>query len=168
MNFDLQQEFDEEKMFQAGVAGLTVRRFLEMLFWSVFLSAFGILFNFSGIAGSKKMLMVFLTLGTLAYLLLNLHQLKQCFYDLQDKKMYYYSNFIAYFLFVIVSLLVYVLAGNTAYAWCFAITKFLRYSPLGISNLVSALIFHGLLLLVIIIAPIGMDWIFMEEEEQHD
>lgn len=148
------------------VLALAIRRFVEMFGFSLFFSAFGILLNFSGIAESGKMLAVCLSLGAVAFLLMNLHQLKQCFFDLRDKKLYYYANLGAYALFVIVSLLLYGLGGNTVYAWCFAITKFLRYMPLGISNLVSAMVFHLLLLGVVLAAPLGMDWIFVNEEEE--
>ena len=146
---------------------LIIRRFTEMLLWTVFLSIISIFLNFSGIAGSQKMLMVCLSAGVVVFIGINLHMLKQCFFDLRDKKLYYFTNYIAYLFYAAVSIIIYAIGGNTVYAWIFAITKFMRYSSFGISTPLSALIFHLIMLLVIAVAPLGMNWIFTEDEDDY-
>ena len=46
---------------------------------------------------------------------------------------------------------------GTTYAWMFSLNRAMRYLYIVVPNVVSALVFHGIMLLVIYISPYGMD-----------
>ncbi|MBQ8836656.1 MAG: hypothetical protein IJ002_04010 [Clostridia bacterium] len=63
-------------------------------------------------------------------------------------------------MFMIFSLLVYLIFGNVAYTWMFSIFKVARFCNLQLSIAASAIASHVVMLAAIALAPLGMDWIF--------
>ncbi len=145
---------------------LIIRRFVELMAWTVVLSIACILISYLNLENPQKILKVCLPLGALIFVLINVDMLKHCYYDLRKKYIYYLTNYIAYFLYMAVTALVYFLFGITVYSWAFGITRFLGYTFSAITNHASVIIFHVIMLVAIGIAPLGMDRIFIEEKEE--
>ena len=144
---------------------IIIRRFIELLLTCAVISSVMTILNLSEAVEGKTCLFMGLLLGTAVFIFVNVIMLRRCYFDLQSKYRYYTANIIAYILFVAVSFAVYFLCSNECYAWIFAITKFARYTNAELSTQHSALLFHGIGLLTVIFAPLGMSWVFMNEDD---
>lgn len=145
-------------------AKIIIRRFIELLLTCAVISSVMTILNISEVVEGKTHLFLGLLLGTAVFIFVNVMMLRRCYFDLQSKHQYYTANIIAYILFMAVGFVVYFLCSNECYAWFFAITKFARYTNAELSTQRSALLFHGIGLLTVIFAPLGMSWVFMDEE----
>jgi hypothetical protein len=74
-------------------------------------------------------------------------------------------NFLSHTIFAGINFLVLMFANNVVYTWLFSITKGLKF--LNVDLIYSVLLFHFIQLLCIVVAPIGMGWIFIEKEERN-
>lgn len=138
---------------------VTLRRFGELmvksfLCSSIITAAFDTLELFPS---EKPVMLTFLCAGALVFFIINIVKLRYCYYDLKGQKEYYAANFIAYFLFMLAGLIT-ISINNFAYTWVFGITKFLRFTESGPPKYLSAAIFHAVMLLAIVCAPVGMSW----------
>lgn len=163
----LEQQF-EQQFPPASKRYLITRRLLEMLVCTAVLSIVCVALRFAGIVHSQNGLIISLFIGVIIFVWVNVSQCKQCFFELRDNRLYYLTNYLAYLLYIVVATGVYVLWGNGGYSWVFAIVNFLSYLPAGISSPLSAAIFHVIMLIAIFLAPLGMGWIFEEEEEEDE
>ena len=99
----------------------------------------------------------------LAFTIFNFHNLRNCYFDLRNKKLFFMLNFLSYAIFAGVNFLVLMFADNVVYTWLFSITKGLKF--LYIDLIYSVLFFHFIQLACILVSTIGMEWIFYEAEE---
>ena len=90
------------------------------------------------------------------FIFINVRMLRQCFFELRSRFIYYAANYAAYFIFVAINMAVYEACGNEIYTWLFAITKAASYTRYGFSAIESAVIFHGVMSAVILFSPVGM------------
>ncbi len=137
----------------------------ELFALDIILSAAITFLNIIDVLHGAGMLMAGLCLGAIAFIAVQFFWMRSAFFAAQDKKLYYIANYTAYMIFILVNIGVFFSCGNEPYAWLFAITKFVRFMPFGVSNFVSAVIFHVLMLLAVALAPVGMGWVLTEEEQ---
>lgn len=145
---------------------IIVRRFLEMLVTCAAISAIAVVLNISGLFTSRFSVFILALLGAICWFSLNVYMLRRCYFELHDKKTYYISNFAAYAVFGICTVIVYLCFSNALYGWIFAITKFLKYTKFAVSTVKSTALFHLLGGLMVWMSPIGMKWIFKNEEDE--
>lgn len=145
---------------------IIIRRFLELLITSILLSVIAVVLNITWLYTTKISVFLLSFLGALIWFILNVFMLRHCYFDLRNKWAYYISNFIAYALFGLCTVIVYLYFSSAVYGWIFAITKFFRYTNLNISTVISVALFHVLGGLMVLLSPIGMGWIFMLEDDE--
>lgn len=143
-----------------------IRRFLEMLITCALISAVAVVLNIMGLFTTRISVFILVLLGAILWFSLNVHMLRRCFFDLCDRKAYYISNFIAYAIFGICTVIVYLCFQSAVYGWIFAITKLFKYTKFSITTAQSAAIFHLFGGLMILLSPIGMKWIFTLGEDE--
>lgn len=144
------------------IAVTSSKRFAEILLVNMVLSAFVTALNFVGILNSQQQIFHALLVGVFMSLAINIALMRQCYYDLTNRMIYYTSNYIAYFLFMVVNLVVGAVFDEYVYAWMFSLAKVARFSHHQVSSLVSAFIFNGVMFISINFAPIGMGWLIMD------
>lgn len=145
---------------------IIIRRFLEMFFTCVLISVIAVVINITGLIASMTPVFILASVGALCWFAINLYMLRNCYFELRDNKIYYISNYLAYAIFGVCTVVIYRCFSSSVYGWIFAITKFLKYTNLGISTVEATAVFHLLAGVMILLAPIGMKWIFTVEEEE--
>lgn len=144
---------------------IIICRFFEMLITCALISAIAVVLNITGLFTTMTSVFILALLGALCWFSINLYMLRDCYFDLRDNKSYYVSNYLAYAIFGVCTVVVYLCFSSSVYGWIFAITKFMKYTKLGISTVGATAIFHLLGGIMILLAPIGMKWIFTLEED---
>lgn len=148
-----------------------IKRFLIMLGICIFLSAvIGVLAFYGFVDGNMRGRTGILTIAAVAiFLYFNFSSLRNTYADIKNQKRYFLFNIIACLMFAMVNAVFYLKTNNLIYGFTFGITKFLStiILPTGFifGNILSAAILHFLLLVSVLLAPIGMDWIFLVQEE---
>ena len=143
-----------------------IRRFLELIITCALISAIAVTINVYCGIGSRIAVFFIAFLGALLWMVLNVIMLRHCYFDLRSKMEYYISNYIAYAIFGMCTVIVYLRFSPAVYGWIFAITKFLKYTTLNVSTVISTAFFHLLAGLMILIVPFTMSWIFSLDEEE--
>ena len=147
------------------IFSVVIRRFFEMLITCGILSAVAVTLNITGIFETRITVFFVSFIGAVLFFCFNTSMLRNCYFDLKDRKLYFIANYISYALFGICTVVVYLCFSSAVYGWIFAITKFLKYTTLSFSTVGSAVFFHLLGGLMILLAPMGMSWIFMIDDE---
>ncbi len=137
------------------------RRFVELMLLNIVFSIIAVILNAVGIISVEIALFWTLLVFSVIFMYLNIRLMRLCYYDLMDRLIHYTSNIAAYLLFAAVGYAVYFWGSNEWYAWLFAITKCANYSALALETPYSALIFHAVGILSVLVAPIGMRWVFL-------
>ena len=145
---------------------IIIRRFLEMLFTCALISAIAVVLNIAGFFATRTSVFVLALLGAVCWFSLNVCMLRRCYFELRNEKDYYISNFIAYAIFGICTVIVYLCFKSSVYGWFFAITKLFKYTNFGITTAQSTALFHLLGGIMVWMSPIGMKWIFKNEEDE--
>lgn len=104
----------------------------------------------------------------LIFMAWNVLMLRRCYAELADDVNYYVVNLCAYGAFALINLIAYIFLPTDGYTWIFVITRFLRYSNLGISTPVGIILFHIITAVSIFFAPLGMNWIFEAQREAEE
>lgn len=126
---------------------VVIRRFFELLITNLLISLLITIANVGELLATKAELSNGLLIGTALFLFINVRMLRNCYFDLEGKSGYYISNAIAYLFF--------------------ALTKFIKYANFQISTLASVCIFHIIGILLIFIAPLGMEEIINKKLEYY-
>ena len=144
---------------------LTVRRVIHLVFGCVVISSLIALLCVTGILpdGSGKLL-AGMCAGVILYIVFNVKMMRRTFFLVRKKSFYCVVNFGAYFVFGFVNILVYKFCSGYIFAWLFAITKFLRYTNLSLNIPASVCVFHLILVIAALCAPIGMEWMYEHDE----
>ena len=73
------------------------RRFIELIIKSFLISSIiTAAFEFGIFPSEKPVMLAFICTGAVIFLIINIIQLRYCYYDLKGKKEYYVANFIAF------------------------------------------------------------------------
>ena len=142
---------------------IVLRRFIEFTGAEILLSVMAVALNLFEIIISRYPVALMLIISIILYLVLNIFQLRFCYEDAPDVKEYYVFNFLAYGMFLAVTVLSYLFMPNSVHTWLFSLIKALCY--LGHSAWLSMLIFFGTLAVVIVAAPMGVYWVEVDDEE---
>ena len=108
----------------------------------------------------EKYFALFLFLLFVAFVVINVIALRRCYCEIHNEKIYYQLNIGAYLIFILISLAAYWLLDGSTYAFIFNILKFLRFTGFGFSALGATLVSHVLMIVVVLLAPTGLGWIF--------
>ena len=111
---------------------------------------------------------IVLLVATAIFITANVFMLRHCFFELHSRRDYYLYNYIAYGIFMLITVLVYKIFGQVPYAWMFNTLKLLAFSDFDFSTAAATAVTHFAMLGVIALAPIGMDWIFDVPFEEFD
>lgn len=145
---------------------ITIRRIFELMMTCAIASAIITFFNIGGILTTTSSIRIALVIGLAAFVLINVLMLRQFYLDFRNNITYFLVNIVSYLTFVEISLAVYNYCSSELYAWIFSITKFAKYWYFAIDNLLSLFIFHIIGFLATLLAPIGMSWVFLINEEE--
>lgn len=143
-----------------SIKKVIIRRTLEFLISNAIISLFLTILNIFGVLETQTQLGFTTLLGVSVFLLLNVKLSRDCYFDLRSNYNYYFSNIVSYLIFVLIGVLVYVMFPDYIFTCFFAIIKVAKYSIFTVSTMVSMLCFHAVGILCVVIAPIGMGWVF--------
>ena len=144
--------------------GVVLRRLRELLLSCFLLSVVATVLNIMNVIETSYGLMILLSIFSLFFWVVNVRQMRDCYYDLKGDKSHYKLNLIAYMIFIAVNallfLFVYFTKGEISkyiYTGIFALTKLFKYIPPYInSNFMSAAVFHAVGIVLVFIAPTGI------------
>ena len=144
------------------------KRFLEILGSCVLLSVIiSFLCKINALPDGSRELVIGLYIAAALFVAINIWLLRACYYVLKNIKVYFFVNYGAYFVFGLMTVIIYKLFSSEAYTWLFAVTKFARYTNLYLPTVYSATIFHVVMGIAIPLAPIGMSWVHRRAEEKY-
>ena len=139
---------------------VVLQRFLELLFTNTLISVFVSFLNFADIIETESGVGIWLVIGFVLFLYINIRLLRQCYFELKNKFVYYFVNLLAYFLFMVVSFGIYYCFSMEIFSLFFAIFKILKYSRMATGVLCSLVIGHSIGFLCVFLSPLGMSWVF--------
>lgn len=143
-------------------------RAAELLITSVVLSSIVTGLNVAGILTTRGSTLAALIVGAVIYIVLNIRFSRNSFFRLRNLLMYYIVSAAAFLLFSVILLGVYKICGNVVFTWMFAVAKFAVYISDNISTFLAVGFFEFVLLLVIAIAPLGMNFLIMYHDNQNE
>lgn len=147
----------------------SVRRFAEIFFYSVALSALVSLLCVMDILPDRsKELVVGLYAAVIVFLIINIIKFRLSYCVLKSYKKYLIVNVCAYGLFMLATVIAYKLFSPALYTWIFAITKAGRYTNFRLATVYSAAILHFIMLVVMFISPIGLGWVKEKKREKEE
>lgn len=144
---------------------ITIRRFFELLLTCVAISAGITGLYVSEVLVTQDALGAGLIIGLIVFVLVNIPMLRGCYFEFEDNSLYFQVNLTAYACFFATCFAVYHFGSNVWFTWMFAVTKFAKYSNLTVSTFGSALLFHAVGLMMVLFAPLGMSWVFLQDDE---
>ena len=139
------------------------RRVAELLLPTIGFSALITILNIMELVVKRSSVVFMILAFAAAFTILNFTNLRKCYFDLRNKKLFFVLNFLSHFIFAAINFAVLVLANKEVYTWLFSITKGLKL--LDVELIYSVLIFHFVQLICIVASTIGMKWIFDENDE---
>ena len=134
------------------------RRLIELFLPSIIFSVIITFLNVSEIIVKRFNVVILITAFVAIFTVYNFNNLRKCYVDIRNKKLYYCLNFLSLVIFAAGNILVFLLASNEIYTWMFSITKGITF--IGAKTITSILMFHIIGFVCIVTAPIGMGWLF--------
>lgn len=98
---------------------IIIRRFLELFVTNFIVSVALTVLNIEKILSLRGALTFGAVLGIALFLAANVKMQRDCYFDLRDKKLYYFTNISAYIAFALFGFAVYFIGGGTIYTWLF-------------------------------------------------
>ena len=126
------------------------------------------LYYYGVISASRETYGLVLIATTVVFIVSNIFMLRKCFFDIANLKMYYILNYSAYCIFMMITAGVYLWFGELPYAWLFNTLKLTSFAKTALSTVTSTMITHVVMLVVIAVAPAGMDWVLQFTEEMQE
>lgn len=126
------------------------------------------LYYYKWIPNTEAAYGIMLVIITIIFIVSNVLMLRRCYFDLRNTVAYYVTNYMAYFVFMVITYVTFRLFGEVPYAWLFNTLKLAAFTDFDLSSLRSTFFTHGIMLLIIAVAPIGMDWVFELPDEDFD
>ena len=131
-----------------------LRRLNEMLLGSVILSSIIMFFDTAKVfPRSQISYIAVLSVASVFYMSYIIKRLRRYWKRTKCKKNYYIKSYIAYGIFMVLSLATYLIFGQLVFAWFFCVTMPFFYIFYGIPLFAAILIFHAVMLGVIWFAP---------------
>ena len=87
---------DFKKMFLIDTGLAAARRYGELIITSFILSAIATILNVAGTVSLTPYVLLMLSIGTVIFLVINVLQMRDCYFELGNPVQYYASNLIAY------------------------------------------------------------------------
>ena len=145
------------------------RRFLEFtLLGILFSSIVTAIFELQLLPNNQYAFAIVAGIAMIAYIAIQVMFLRHCFAAIGDYMPFYILNGISYFIFSVISVLVYRFGDKYIFTWLFSMTKTFHYTYHKIENLHSLIIFHLIIGIVILLSPLGMGWIRMRHEDDEN
>lgn len=138
------------------------RRVAELLLPSIVFSFLITILNITALVVKRNSVVFMIMAFVVVFTIFNFTNLKKCYFDIRNKKLFFMLNFLSHAIFAAVNFAVLLFAKKEVYTWLFAITKGLKF--LDVNLIYSVLLFHFIQLICIIVSPIGMGWIFDEND----
>ncbi len=139
------------------------RRVAELLLTCIVFSFLITILNVTGLMVKRNIVVFMILAFEVAFTILNFKNLRKCYFDIRNKKLFFMLNFLSHAIFAGVNFIFLLFAKNEVYTWLFSITKGLKY--IDVELIYSVLLFHFIQLICIIVSTIGMEWIFDENDE---
>lgn len=136
------------------------RRFINLILLNSIISFSLTVMNVLDILKTRNQLSLGIFIGAVIFYAVTLWRLKRCYYDIRNKKVYYFINIVSYSLFALFGYLIYFLGFEQLYTFLYATTKIIRFTAFSPPIPVSALLFHAIGFAMVFVAPIGMGWAF--------
>ena len=156
-------------MLKNKIADIALHRMIEMLIGCIVPSVFICLLCVTGPMPVGSIQRDITLIGApAAFIAWNIYKLRWCYKGLGGKDLYYYANICGYSAFAIINICSYIVLPADAYTWIFVITRFARYSSLGITSPVAITLFHIILFISIFLAPIGLGWVKIKAMERRE
>ncbi len=148
----------------------TLTRFIEFVFISFALSAIMLCIYYLDIVPQKAVSYgIMFTIAAIAFITIQVKMLRITFSLFEGGNEYYIYNYTAYFMFIITTAIVYKFIDKSyVYTWMFGTTKFLSYFSDKINTVISAAIFHAIMLFAIYLAPAGLKGTVEPEQDIED
>lgn len=147
------------------VLELISRRTIHLFLGSVVISsAIALLCVMNILPDGSGALLAGMCIGVILYAIFNIKMMRRVNFLVRSKSLYYLINFGAYFIFGLIHMCAYKLCSSYVFAWLFAITKFVRYTNLSLNIPMAVTVFHLVMVITILCAPIGMDWMYEMDE----
>ena len=115
------------------------------------------LYYYQFIANTDIAFCMLLAIAFSAFVIANVFMLRRCFREMPKLKSYYFFNYVAYGIFIAISVIMYKKFGEVPYAWCFSTLKLAAFLPVDLSTLRATMLSHLVMLLVIAIAPLDIN-----------
>lgn len=136
-----------------------LKRFSEMFFRCVSLSAVIMFFDEAGVLPRTQVSQIaILSIGAVLYIYYIVKRLRRYYRKASARSHYYIKSYAAYAIFAVITVAFYLIFGRYYYAWLFCVTMPFFYILDGIALLPAILIFHGVMLIVIALAPKRFKW----------
>jgi len=145
---------------------IVIRRFFELLITCAVVSVVITFLHVTDMLVTDNSLCAVLLIGVTVFVFLNVRMLRLCYYEMKSNSIYLLVNISAYLLFAAICFIVHLFCSKECFTWIFAITKFARYSNFNLETLYSAVLFHIIGICMVMLAPIGMSWIFMYDDDE--
>ena len=145
-----------------------IRRLFDYFVVCTILSVLMVLLNHSEIVEETKIVKVMMFLGAILFIIENIRMLRGCYYALKNDKVYLIVNISVYIVFALITYAFYWLAPKIIFTWLFAVTRFGEFVFEPMKTSISIAIFHIIQLIIIFIAPTGMNWVFKEVYENFE
>lgn len=110
-----------------------------------------------------------LVIINILFIAFNVIRMRQCFFEMRDRVLFYIINYAAYAVFIAINIGLLARLTPERYTWFFAAEK--RWSTacsFSISNYASAVMSHFIMLVAIMLAPLGMSWVFETDDEEEE
>ena len=144
---------------------LIVRRTLHLLLGCIAISAvLALLCIWGYLPDASGKLLAGMCVGLVLYIAFNVKMMRRVYFLVRTKKIYFLVNLSAYFIFGLVNLCAYKLCSSYVFAWLFVLAKTFRYTNLGLSIPDAVVVFHIIMTLAMIFAPVGMEWLYEMDE----
>lgn len=96
--------------------------------------------------------------ASILFIVVNSYLLWQCYVDISDTRAYLMVNLGGYAVFAVLSMIAVFILPSAEYTWVFGITKLWAIAfGYSLSNRLSAVIFHLIMLLIVAVSPVFMN-----------
>lgn len=99
------------------------------------------------------------------FVLINVLSLRKDYFELCNPPLYFVLNYVAYGIFIAITLVCYKFLAPVPYAWLFNTLKLMAFSEFDASTLTATILTHIMMIIAIALAPIGMEWVFEVDDE---
>ena len=114
------------------------------------------------------MTFVALLIGFVIYIVVTIPLLNRCCFDLADKAMYFKAAYIAYGIFICLSILMKYVCYKETFTWLFGIFEIFYYTFLPMGVLMSVMTMHLIMLTLIYVVPFWMSYVFTDNTSWTD